>query len=360
MRITQLNAHRLRLPLPSPIALDDRGPITHVDVLLVHLETDSGSRGVGFTHTLSASRALLAVTEDELASLVVGEDPLYHERLTLKFARRRFGSGLAARAWSAVDLALWDLKGKSANLPLWKLLGGARDSAPVIAADVGWPGMSGPEIVTATRACLERGFRGAIVRTGHADPEIDARRLQHFRDAFDEDVWLGVDGRHGYDYGTGLAMGHFLTENVAPDWFENPVAADDVESHARLAEQLGLPIAVGSSLAEVLAIRNYLEQSAVDVLRPDVAQFGGLTMWLKAATLAELHHRPVAPPGVPQLGVHLACGLPGVMAVEWLPWLAPILPLPDIRDGLAVPPAKPGLGVEVESAALERYRIAIG
>src|ERR1700730_8105411 len=128
MRITRLQSNLLRLPLERPIT----PAVGHVFVLLVQLDTDAELSVVGFAWAIhGGGRALLAVAEDDLAPLVIGEDPLDHERLAskvywrLQTVGRR---GLVAQAYSAIDVALWDLKGKAGNLPLWKLLGGAREA----------------------------------------------------------------------------------------------------------------------------------------------------------------------------------------------------------------------------------------
>src|SRR5260370_7396925 len=118
---------------------------------MVYLDTDAGHRGLGLAYTLGGGgRALKVITDDDLAPLVVGEDPLDHERLAAKVYWRLQSigrSGLVAQAYSAVDLALWDLKGKIAGLPLYKLLGGARESAPVYAAHPAWLLMTPDEII---------------------------------------------------------------------------------------------------------------------------------------------------------------------------------------------------------------------
>src|SRR5258708_3753743 len=136
MRITGLQAKLLRLPLQRPIT----SGVNHVFMLLVQLDTDAGLHGLGFAWAIhGGGKALLAVAEDDLAPLVIGEDPLDHERLASKVYWKLQGigrRGLVTQAYSAIDLALWDLKGKAANLPLYKLLGGARESAPVYGGDV--------------------------------------------------------------------------------------------------------------------------------------------------------------------------------------------------------------------------------
>src|SRR5262249_6330949 len=145
MQITQLTSQLLRIPLSRPITApgaSEGARLDHVFLLAVHLDTDAGHRGLGVAYALEGGgRALKAIADDDLAPPGVGEDPLDRERLgaraywRLQAIGRR---GLVAQAYSAVDLALWDLKGKAAGLPLYKLLGGARESAPAYGADAGW------------------------------------------------------------------------------------------------------------------------------------------------------------------------------------------------------------------------------
>jgi L-alanine-DL-glutamate epimerase-like enolase superfamily enzyme len=365
MRITQLESQLLRLPLTRPVTAPAEGErggrLDHIFLLIVYLDTDAGHRGLGFAYALQGGgRALKVIAEDDLAPVVIGEDPLDHERLAAK-AYWRLQSigrrGLVMQAYSAVDLALWDLKGKSAGLPLYKLLGGARESAAVYGSDTAWLWMTPEEIVEASRPYIDQGMMGIKVKVG-ANPEADAERVTSLRDAFGEDLWLAVDANQRYDYGTALSMGHFFEEEMGIDWFEEPISCEDVEGHARLAERLEVPIALGETLFGIDEFRAYLQRGAADVLQPDVTRVGGLTAWLKVAALAEQHHRPLAPHLLPEVAVHLACGLPGVTLVEYMPWLFPaFVEPPAIVEGKIVPPQRPGLGLEINADAVDRYRV---
>jgi L-talarate/galactarate dehydratase len=358
----------LRLPLARPISSprdgDKTGRLDHVFLLVVHIDTDAGHRGLGFAYSLGGGgRALKVIADDDLAPLLTGEDPLDHERLASKtyWRLQTIGRrGLVAQAYSAVDLALWDIKGKAAGLPLYKLLGGARESAPVYIADTAWLWMSTAEIVEATRPALAQGMMGLKVRVG-GGPEEDAERLTEIREALGEDIWLAVDANQRYDYATALAMGHFYEDEIGVDWFEEPISCEDLDGHVRLAERLEVPLALGETLFGRDEIQRYLERGAVDVLQPDVTRLGGLTPWLKVAMLAEQHHRAVSPHLMPEVAVHLACGLPGVQAVEYMPWFFPaFVDTPAIVDGRIVPPQRPGLGLDISADAVGKYAVAVG
>jgi L-alanine-DL-glutamate epimerase-like enolase superfamily enzyme len=367
MRITHLTSQLLRLPLARPITdpRDDQEPrLDHVFVLLVHLDTDAGHRGLGFAYALQGGgRALKAIADDDLAPLVVGEDPRDHERLAAKVYWRLQSvgrRGLVAQAYSAVDLALWDIKGKAAGMPLYQLLGGARSSAPAYGSDTGWLWMSPAEIIDASRPYLDQGLMGVKIKVG-GNPEADADRVTRIREALGEDVWLGVDANQRYDYGTALALGRFFEEEIGVAWFEEPLSCEDVAGHARLAARLDVPLALGETLFGRDEFRAYLERDAVAIVQPDVTRVGGLTEFLKVAALAESHHRPVAPHLLPEVAVHLACGLPNVTMVEYMPWLYPVfVDPPAIVKGHIVPPPRPGLGLEVHSDTVEKYRVVEG
>ena len=355
MRLARCDCQLLHLPGGNV-----RGP-ERVAVLLVSLETDVGLHGLGFAYTIQGSgRALLATAEDDIAPNLVGQDPLDHERLAalvywkLQSIGRR---GLVAQAYSAFDLAFWDLKGKAANLPLYKLLGGARASAPAFIGDVGWPGPDASEVLDAARPLLERGLMGIkLFQSGN--PEEDADRTQRVREALGDDTWLAVDAGQRYDYATALAMGHFFEEEIGADWFENPVPCEDVAAHQRLASKLELPLAAGSHLFGRDEFEAYVAGNGVTILRPDVTRLGGLTAWLKVAALAEAHHLRVVPHVLPEVGVHLACGLPVVSNVEYVAWLQPLWTAATLFErGEMLPPIGPGLGVEVDREAVGKYRV---
>lgn len=367
MKITQLESELLRLPLARPITSpketrSDR--LDYIFMLIVYLDTDAGHRGLGFAYALQGGgRALKVIAQDDLAPLVIGEDPLDHERLLAKFNQRLFGigrRGLVAHAYSAVDLALWDLKGKVAGLPLYKLLGGARESAPVYGSDTGWLWMTPEEIIDSSRAYLDQGMAGIKLKVGSKNPEVDADRVTRVREALGEDIWLGLDANQKYDYGTALSMGHFFEEEIGADWFEEPISCEDVEGHARLAEKLEIPIALGESLFGRDEFCAYFQRQAVDVVQPDITRVGGLTNFLKIVNLAELYHRPVAPHLLPEIAVHLACALPQIKMVEYMPWLYPAFKeVPAIVKGQIVPPKHPGLGLEILDDAVSKYRVDV-
>jgi L-alanine-DL-glutamate epimerase-like enolase superfamily enzyme len=367
MRISRVESALLHVSLSRPRASPleaAAGRLNHLVALLVRVHTDAGLTGLGFAYALQSSgRALFAALVDDLAPLVVGEDPLDHARLgakaywRLQTVGRR---GLVQQAWSALDVALWDLKGKAANLPLYKLLGGARESAEVYGSDTAWLWMSVEEVLDASRPYLDQGMKGIKVKVG-ANAAEDYDRLSRLREALGDDVWIAVDANERYDYTTALTMGRFFEEEIGAGWFEEPITCEDVEGHARLASKLEVPIAAGEMLFGLDEFERYVERGALAVLQPDLTRLGGITGWLEVAALAARRHLPVSPHLLPEIGVHLGCGLPVVTSIEYMPWLYPLFANPPaLVNGRLVPPAGPGLGLEVNADAAARFLVEAG
>ncbi len=364
LRIVSVRSELLQLPLARPVLSGSSraGALEAVWMLAVRVATNQGLDGLGFAYFLQGGgRAARALVEDDLAPALIGEAPLDHERLWQQLYWR-FQSvgrrGLVMQAQSTLDLALWDLKGKVAGLPLHRLLGGSRASAPVYGSDGGWLWMSVEEMVATAREYLAQGMIGTKLKVGHDDHRVDVRRVAAVREALGDEVWLAVDANQRWDYPTALRAGREF-ERLGCAWFEEPMTCEDPAGHGRLAGALDIPIALGETLQSRCEIQDYLLRDAVDVVQPDLTRIGGLTEWLKVAQFAEALHRPVWPHLMMEVSVQLACGLPGVSAVEYMPWLTPAFANPPrIEAGRMLPPDGPGLGLELDPVARERFRVA--
>src|SRR5262245_58363729 len=362
MKITGVETIPLALPVARPrVSLADPRPPQSVAFVAVRLQTASGAVGLGFTASPNAGRALRTLIEGELAPLVVGEDPTETERLFAK-AQGRFRSagwpGLAARAYAAIDIGLWDLKAAATGVPLYRLLGGSRSAAPCFAGDLAPIGSDAGHTVGSARRWLEEGVLGVALEVGGGEVQLDADRVQQIRDGLGESAWIGIAVEGRYDLGTALAMAHFYEEDIGIDWIDYPIPVEDRVGYRRLAERMEVPLALGSSFDDRDAFRRVLEVGDIRVLRPDVLRLGGITPVLKITALAEAYSVAVVPYRLPELGVHLACGLPNVPMAEWGSWLAaafsdPVVP----RGGQLVPHERPGHGMELSPEAETRFRV---
>lgn len=355
MRITRIESLVLRLPATRPLSLPvDGTPLSQRSAertaLVVHVRTDGGLVGLGFGCFADGVGSMVAAIENDLSPMLAGADPLAHEKLLA--VSRSLESAAAQSAYALIDIALWDLKAKAAGLPLWRLLGAAKDRVPVHCADTVAAHLQAEEVIAIGRTAISQGMKGIRIGLAGIDPEADAQKAQAVRDALGEEIWFGISAFGRYDYEIALPMGRFIEEEIGADWFEEPLADDDVESYSRLSLRIDTPLAAGSRFTQAAQFLRLVESGARVTLRPDVLRLGGITPWLKVAALAEVWRRPVVPHLLPEIAVHLACGLPGVQAVDYTTALAPLFRQPlRIEEGFAIPPEEPGLGLQLKAEA---------
>ena len=367
MKIQSVESHLLELPLERPIVAagtsGDRGSAcSTILVPSVRLRTDEGLVGEGYAWCIGGGgRAMLTIIQQDLSPKLIGEDPLDHERLWngLYWNTQSIGRhGLVIQALSALDLALWDLKGKVCGLPLYKLLGGTRTTVPIYGSDGGWFNMSVAEIVAAAEQYLAQGMRGIKMKVGHDDPQVDLARVREVRRALGEETWIAVDANQKWDFSTALRMGREF-EQLGCAWYEEPMTCEDVAGHARLAAKLDIPIALGETLGSRYEIDAYLRADAVDIVQPDITRVGGITEFLKIIAMCSAARRPVEPHLMMEASSHLAGAYANVVGLEFMPWLtAAFDDPPRLKQGQLQIPQAPGLGFHLSHEAIERYRVA--
>jgi L-alanine-DL-glutamate epimerase-like enolase superfamily enzyme len=242
-------------------------------------------------------------------------------------------------------------------MPVYKLLGGRRESAPVYYSDGGWLYMSVSEMVAAFEPYLAQGMFGIKMKIGHADYRTDIQRVREVRKALGDKIWIAVDANQKWDYPTAVRVGREL-EQLGIAWLEEPLLCEDVPGHARLAAELDIPIALGETLGSRYEFSAYLRAEAVDILQPDIIRVGGITEMVKVATLADVANLPVEPHHMMESSIQVACGVLDSGSIEYMPWLASAFAEPvTIKDGRMFPPKKPGLGLEIPEETIRRFRV---
>lgn len=365
MHVTRVTADHLRVPLgkPARVSLSDPRPPAPdaVEVVLVHLDTDSGAKGLGLTYTLGpAAAAIRALAVAEFSPLVLGEDPRDTNRLFAR-AESRFRhtgfAGLAARAYCAIDVALWDVKAKVAGVPLAKLLGGAKPGAAFVVSDAATAARDAGDALKAAKPFLKQGAVGVRVEVGGGDVQADAERVRAIQDGLGEDGWVAVAADGRFDLSTALALTHFF-EDIGVDVFEDPIPAADSAGYEKLARLAEVPIAVGATFDTREQFFRVIRDGLIRTVRPDPCRLGGITPLLKVAHVAEAYQVAVAPVRLPEVGVHLACGLPSVPHVDSVGWLADLFTgAPKIEGGKLKPGAEPGLGLTLNGGVAAKYRV---
>ena len=385
MKITALETYLLSAPLPQPVRTST-STITRVSEVIVKLTTDAGLVGIGEAHgpfLFQQGPDGLRTVNDILRSitpLVVGNDPFDTERIwqdlfALTYTSVRGIPTLAKQqrplitATSAIDIALWDLKGKAIGRPVHALLGGAlRRRVPAYVTGFYYRDGERPDDLRREAALyLEHGYRTLKVKVGGLSPEADAERVGLIRQAVGKDVQLMLDANQGWNLPTAVRAAQLCAPHDI-FWLEDPMPwFDERHTLARLKAETGIPIAAGETEVSPFGLRTLLAEGLVDYLIIDSTWAGGLTTWRKAAVLAEMYQIPMAAHHDPQIHVHAVAASPTGFILESFAdptrdplWFELFRERPAIVDGYMALPDAPGLGLELREETLEKYGVKLG
>jgi L-alanine-DL-glutamate epimerase-like enolase superfamily enzyme len=368
MKIIAVEPFILHIPLTSDSISDSTHSITHWGVVGARLRTDTGIEGYGFTGThahLPSDRLITSCIRDCYAPLLIGQEAGDTTRLWTRLAREPAlqwvgRAGITQLALAAIDIALWDIRAKAADQPLWQLLGGA--SNEVVEAyntDIGWLSFTREKLVALCQHAVDvDGFTRLKVKVGHADPSDDLVRLKAVRGAIGPKVRLAIDANGRWDLPTCLRFAARAAE-LDLFWFEEPMWYDDVASHAALARTGTIPVALGEQLYSLDAFKTFIAAGAVHYVQPDVTRLGGITEYIQVADLAHAHRLPVAPHAgeMSQVHVHLCFWHPASAILEYIPWIKDqfIEPI-RVEAGRFIRPAQPGAGTTPTTSGFAKFQ----
>lgn len=315
--------------------------------------TDDGLTGAGVTGRFLAAE-VAHLLNGGMAAALAGVNPLDHEAVSALLARKfnpRQSTGVFVSALSALDLALWDIKGKALAQPVARLIGGAHTAMPAYAT-AGLPAFSEAELVAACKKALANGFRGAkiIVGAGRSIDE-DAQRIRAVR-AVIGTAPLMLDANCAYTVAEAKRLAALVADcDIA--FFEEPLRGNDIPSLAALRRAISIPLASGQMIQSVTWFRDALTAGALDILQPNAAFCGGLTAMLRILALAEAHGVPVTGAGgfeaanLPAMAGHAHGGMLEVHGAH-VALRARFATEPEFRDGQLHVPAVPGLGFSLK------------
>jgi len=361
MKIRDIQADLFRIPLPAVLSDSMHGDIPDFELITVRVRTESGLAGLGYTYTVGrGGAAICALIKYDLAPLLRGADARSTEQIweRMWWAIHWIGrGGVAAFAISAIDVALWDIKGKAAGEPLWRLLGGMGNRVTAYAGGIDLA--FGPEqLREQTKSFLARGFRAIKVKVGRDRLADDVERVGLVRETVDPDVVLMADANMRWRVDQAIRACRALARfNLV--WIEEPTVPDDVEGHARIARQGALPIATGENMHTVYEFERMIRDGGITFPQPDLSNMGGITAWLKIAHMAQASHLRVTSHGVHDLHVHLLAAVPNASYLEVHGFGLERFqrdPLVFV-EGEAIAPDRPGHGVELIWEALEPYEV---
>ncbi|MFT5393795.1 MAG: L-alanine-DL-glutamate epimerase-like enolase superfamily enzyme [Gammaproteobacteria bacterium] len=361
MKIDSIQVDHFRIPLPVVLSDSTHGAISHSGLIVVRIKDSDGAEGVGYTYTVNdiGSSAIRALIADSLAPALIGEDPRSIDRLWdrmwwhIHFCGR---GGLASFAMAAIDIALWDLAGKRAGEPLWRLLGGHRQEVKAYAGGIDLD-FSWAELEQQTHGFLERGFKAIKMKVGRPVLEEDVERVASMRALLGNNFPLMVDANMRWNVHEAITAARALREYELV-WLEEPTIPDDLDGMRRIADLGAVPLAAGENLHTVYEFEQTMSRAGISFPEPDAATLGGITPWMKVARLAEARNLPVTSHGVHDIHVHLLGAVVNGSYLEFHGFgLERFLHTPlTLRDGLAVAPECPGHGVHFIWEALEPHR----
>jgi L-alanine-DL-glutamate epimerase-like enolase superfamily enzyme len=347
-----------RIPLSVTLTDSTHGEMKAFELITIRLHDSEGVEGVGYTYTVGRNGGAVAdILRRDIPELIEDEEADDTEATwqriwwALHYGGR---GGPSVLALSALDIALWDLKARRANLPLWRLLGGFDRNVPCYAGGIDLD-LSIEDLLKQTDDNLGKGFRAIKMKVGRRDLASDVARVRAMRDHLGEGFPLMADANMKWTVEEAIrAAKAFQAFDLT--WLEEPTIPDDIPGHRRILAQGGVPIAAGENLRTLWEFKNYIVSDAVSYPEPDVTNCGGVTSFMKIARLAEAFNLPVTSHGAHDVTVHLLAACPNRSYLEAHGFgLDRYIEHPLILEqGMAISPMRPGHGISFDWNALAR------
>jgi L-alanine-DL-glutamate epimerase-like enolase superfamily enzyme len=370
VKIVDLETVYLSCPLEEPLVYA-RGEARSRDIILVLVHTDVGLTGIGECHPADAPLVITAVLEKGIKACILGEDPLFIERIwekmynnSLEYGRK----GAAIIAMSGVDIALWDILGKMTNLPIYKLLGAYQEKVRTYASG-GYYHSKLEGLAEEMSGYVREGFSAVKMKMGKADFRADIERVKTVREAIGDNIDLIIDANSAWSVPTAIRIMKKL-EKYDVLFLEEPVSPDDIEGYAKINATIAVPLAAGENAFTRYGFRDLIQARAVEILMPDATWCGGISESKKIFAMAGAHNMLCAPHSFDSAislaaNLHVGASASNCSFVEldrtWNPFISDLLTEPIYIDGegYARVPQKLGLGLELNEETVDKYRIEI-
>lgn len=362
MKITRVVSNHVRLPLEEAIVGAPPFPTMLRDFIVIRVETDEGIEGLGVTGFGGALVRALKVAVDEFGRTISGDNPLDHEAIArkLKLASSHCGpGGIQSLALSAIDIALWDIRGKAFGVSLARLLGGLRERVPAYASGALMRTTPTAKIQDFAAALVAKGYRHIKSQMAIEGMSVaqEVERIALIREAVGPDVALMVDINQRWSVEQAIQIGRRV-EYLNLAWLEDVTVHSDYQGLARVTQALATPVCGGEFLYGIEPFRQMLEHRSVDIAMIDLLRVGGITPWMKVAGMAEAFNVPVVSHLLPEIHVHLVAAAPSATLVEYMPWTWRLFEDPPIPvNGEMTVPTGPGLGLKFAPDLIRQYGV---
>lgn len=372
MKITRLEVFALKAPAPERPHWTSHFIVPTANEILVRLYTDEGIDGFGLATSYTPIDFAVKAWRSGLAEQIVGEDPLAPQRLYQKLFSLTTSKAANERGWSrealirisaAVDIACWDILGKAAKLPLFRIFGGHRNEVPAyVTCGYYRDGKDNEELRDEVRMLLEQGHTGFKTKAGGLPLREDIARMEVIREVIGPDHDFMVDPNRAWDLPTAIEAARLL-EPLNPRWLEEPIRwEDDRRGLKLLSQKTRIPLSGGESEMTSYGCRAMLEEQAIQILQFDCTMMGGFTEGRKLTALCELNHVQVAPHHDCFIHAHIVASSPAGCIVEAFtdperdPLQAELFEdAPSIVKGRMKLKEQPGLGLTLSEAAIRKY-----
>ncbi len=362
MKVTRATTRIISTPADNPLVVGVPVGDATREFVTLELDTDEGIQGIGLTFFGGPLTRALKEAVDALCGMVIGRDPMAVESIVGDLRQAASGAGpggIFTLALSAVDIALWDIKGKALGQSVCSLLGGYRDRAPTYASGALMRPMNLEYLAEAGPRLVDMGFKQMKTQMGaESTPAREVERMRVLREGIGPDIDLMCDINQLWNVNQAIDIGKRVEEfNLF--WLEDVVAHDDYQGLARVADALTTPICAGEYQYGIRPFRHMLEHRSIDIVMIDLLRVGGITQWKKLAGMAEAFNLPVVSHLVPEIHVHLVSAIPNGLTVEYMPWTLRLFEeTPVMEDGELAVPDKPGLGLKFDQDVLKRYQVS--
>ncbi len=360
MAIEQVTVEHFNIPLPVVLSDSTHGDMTHFGLVTVRLRDSDGLEAMGYTYTVGniGGSAAASLLRDDLAPLLQGADPTRIEALWnrmwwhLHFIGR---GGLASFAIAAADVALWDMAGRRAGQPLWRMLGGASDRVMAYAGGIDLQ-FTLDALLAQSDDFRAQGFHAIKMKLGRDRLSEDVARVAAMREHLGDDFPLLADANMRWRVDQAVRAAQSL-QPYGLVWLEEPTIPDDIAGHVTILRDGGVPIATGENYHSVHEFQHIMAAGGVSFPEPDLATLGGITPFMKVAHMADAMNLPVTSHGVHDLHVHLLAAVPNASYLEAHGFgLDRFIEHPMVlEDGMAIAPDRPGHGIAFDWDALAQH-----